>query len=214
MLALPNHMTRTRRTCRAIVTLLALSATAVALAGEGADEAEDTPEMTLHDLPHTDGNWQEGEAVIPAPANQIRAWLVDYARWPERFSDVQSAEVLGQTSDGAAIVRFRSRIADRTITIHEWQTDWGLRYEGQGGDVSTRGRIFLVDQGDGSTRVIMQSTSEVHGFLRLFATKGVKRKSAFNIMRAHLTSLWTLGLHRCHGNASCPGWATAGHKAR
>jgi len=51
---------------------------------------------------------------------------------------------------------------------------------------------YLVDLGDGTTRVIMQSTANVHGFWKIFATKGLKRDRAYRVTRSHLQALYDL----------------------
>jgi hypothetical protein len=163
-----------------------------ALLVAGVVHAESGPAIDFRDLPGTDGEWQEATAIIAAPAGQVRRWLVDYPNWPVLFDDVEHAQVLGSEPDGAAVVRFRSRIAGRTIVLREWQTHFGLVYRGEAPNVRTQGRIYLLDLGNGRTRVIMQSTAQVHGFWRPFATKRLKRNRAFEIMRSNLESLHDL----------------------
>ena len=164
------------------------------LAGAAA-AAEPRAAMSFRDLPGTGGSWQEAQAIIHAPPERVRSWMIDYDRWPSLFSDVASAEVLGNAPDGSAVVRFQSRIAGRLITVRERQTSFGLEYDGEAHDVTTRGRIYFLDLGNGSTRVIMQSTADVHGFWRPFAFHRLKRRRSFEIMRSQLESLDLLSRH-------------------
>ena len=52
--------------------------------------------IETHDLAGSDGNWQEGRAVIDAPLDEVRGWLVDFEHWPQHFPDVTSAKVLAR----------------------------------------------------------------------------------------------------------------------
>jgi hypothetical protein len=148
--------------------------------------------IELRDLPDTSGTWQEGAAVIPAHRDRIRAWLTDYILWPSRFPDIEWSQVLGDDPQGRHIVRFRSRIADAVLTVHEAVSPELLVFEGTATMAHTQGRIHLVDLGNGSTRVLMQSTVEVHGLARLFATQKVKRERAHAAATSHLAALWNL----------------------
>jgi hypothetical protein len=148
--------------------------------------------IELHDLAGTDGEWQEGVAVIPAPRAQIHQWLTDYQNWPRRFPDIGWATVLGDDAEGRHIVRFSSHIVDAIITVHEKVTPELLVFTGTAPYTHTQGRIYLIDLGDGTTRVIMQSTAKVHGFWKIFATKGLKRERAYRVTRSHLQALYDL----------------------
>jgi hypothetical protein len=153
-------------------------------------------QFQLGDVPGSGGEWQQGEALVAAPPSQVRAWLTDYAAWPRRFPDVEWSEPLGVDARGRNVVRFRSRIAERVITVHEAVTPGLLVFEGWAPSIYTQGRIFLLDGGAGRTRVVMQSTSAVHGFLALFATRGLKRRRAFEVIGSHLGALVALGQRR------------------
>ncbi len=148
--------------------------------------------MVLRDLPGTKGDWQEGEAIIPAARDQVRYWLTDYQNWPRRFPDIGWATVLPDDARGLHVIRFSSHIAGATITIHEQVRPDLLVFWGTAPYVRTQGRIHLIDLGDGTTRVLMQSSTEVHGFWKMFATKGLKRDRAFRVTRAHLLALYDL----------------------
>jgi len=148
--------------------------------------------IALHDLPGTNGEWQEGVAVIPAPRAQVHHWLTDYARWPRRFPDIGWSTVLPDDDRGRHVIRFTSHIVDAMITVHEAVQPDLLVFEGTAPYTHTQGRIYLVDLGDGTTRVIMQSSAEVHGFWKIFATKGLKRDRGFKVTRSHLQALYDL----------------------
>jgi hypothetical protein len=167
------------------------SVTIVALLAAVAFAQQAVP-MDLHDLANTDGNWQEGVAVIPASRAQVLQWLTDYPSWARRFPDIEWAEVLADDDRGRHVVRFRSKIADATITVHETVSPSLLVFEGWMSFAHTQGRIHLIDLGNGTTRVLMQSTSEAHGIARLFATRRFKRDRAFRVTHSHLSALWDL----------------------
>jgi hypothetical protein len=148
--------------------------------------------IELRDLPGTGGQWQQGVAVIPAPAARVHQWLTDYGRWSSRFPDIEWAQLLGDDGHGRHIVRFRSRLAGRVFVIREAVQPELLVFDGWAQNVYVQGRIFVLDQGDRTSRVVMQSTAEVHGLIGLFATLGYRRKSAFAAISAHLEALYNL----------------------
>jgi hypothetical protein len=173
---------------RALAIVMSLSLSYVAFAAPPIGG----PGIELRDLPDTDGNWQEGRAVIEAPRAMVHRWLTDYPRWAERFADIRWVEVLADDERGRHVIRFASRIADHTLTVHEAVTDELLVFEGWAPYLHTQGRIHLLDRGDGTTLVLMQSTAEAHGIARLFATKSLKRKRAYQVTTSHLVSLQKL----------------------
>jgi hypothetical protein len=168
-----------------VLAILFLAATAHSAGERGAD-------IKLRDLPGTNGEWQEGTALIPAPRAQVHFWLTDYKNWPKRFPDVGFVMTMGQDSNGWNVVRFSSRIVDAIITVHEQVQPHLLVFWGSAPYTHTQGRIYLVDLGDGTTRVHMQSTADVHGFYKIFATKGLKRERAYRVTRSHLQALYDL----------------------
>lgn len=155
------------------------------------------PAIELHELRGgSDGVWQEGVAVVPAPPAKVQEWLTDYARWQGRFPDVAWAQPLGDDERGRHIVRFRSYLANRTFVIHEAVQPGFLAFDGWAPNVHTQGRIFISDAGDGKSRVIMQSTNEVHGFIGLFATRNYRRRAAAAATRSYLGALLRLASTR------------------
>jgi hypothetical protein len=162
------------------VLLVALAAPAHALA------------LDLHDLPGSDGHWTEGVAIVDAPPARVHEWLTDYARWKGRFPDMAWAQYLGDDERGRHIVRFHSYLANRTFTIHEEVRPDLLVFDGWAPNVHTQGRIWILDAGAGKTRVIMQQTNEVHGFIGMFATRNYRRRAAFAATASHLGALLTL----------------------
>jgi hypothetical protein len=183
----PDHPNRAldRTYLRIMVALLlaALATPAYALA---------TGTIALHDLPGTAGEWQEGVAIVPAPPAEVQGWLTDYERWVGRFPDIDAAKHLGVDARGRHVVRFHSRLAGRVFVVHEAVQPGLLVFDGWAPNVYTQGRIWILDAGGGSSRVIMQSTAQVHGFIGLFATRGYKRKSAFAAITSHLNALISL----------------------
>jgi hypothetical protein len=152
--------------------------------------------LDLHDLPGSDGHWTEGVAIVNAPPARVHEWLTDYARWKGRFPDMAWAQYLGDDERGRHIVRFHSYLANRTFTIHEEVRPDLLVFDGWAPNVHTQGRIWILDAGGGKTRVIMQQTNEVHGFVGLFATRGYRRRAAFAAMASHLGALLRLAAAR------------------
>jgi hypothetical protein len=141
------------------------------------------------DVPGSDGRWQEARAVVDAPIDEVRGWLTDFARWPDRFDDVTSAEVLARPAPGRATIRFYSRIIGREMTMNVvWNRQYIL-YRGRGKNVDAQGRLHLVPLGRDRTAVIMQSSSDVHGLIGVLATQGMKRDRAFKKMRSDLAAL-------------------------
>jgi hypothetical protein len=158
--------------------------------------AATTAMLDLHELDGSNGRWTEGVALVPAPRARVHEWLTDYARWVGRFPDMASAEFLGDDERGRHIVRFHSYLANRTFTIHESVAPNLLVFDGWAPNVHTQGRIWILDNGDGRTRVVMQSTNEVHGFIGLFATRGYRRRAAFAATASHLRALLDLAASR------------------
>jgi carbon monoxide dehydrogenase subunit G len=163
----------------------AVSVMMVALAGA----AQAATVIRLGDLPGSHGHWQQGETTLAAPQEKVRQWLTSYDQWPQLFPDIQSAQRLGATPDGRTLVRFRSRILDRTMTIRVREYPDLLAYDGEGPNVTTQGKIFIEDVGGGRTHVVMQTTAQVHGMVGIFATEGFKRDRALKKLRADLTAL-------------------------
>ena len=127
--------------------------------------------------------------MVPAPPSAVRGWLTDYAHWMGNFPDVQSVEILSASPDGSASVRFKSSILDRTITVQIRQTPQGLSFTGTGKGVTTQGRTYLIPLADGRTRVVMQTSAEVHGALRLIVSEDLKRSRARKKLYSDLASL-------------------------
>ena len=162
----------------AIVLALALGAPAWA-AGAG---------IETRDVAGSDGNWQEGKAVIDAPLDEVRGWLTDFEHWPQHFPDVTSAKVLARSGDTAKL-RFRSRVIGRELTIDLRWTPREITYRGAGKNVDVQGKIEMRPVDAKRTEVVMQSTANVHGLSGAFASKGLKRDRAFKKLRADLGAL-------------------------
>jgi len=145
--------------------------------------------VTVGDLPGTNGAWQFGEVTVAAPADQVHRWFDEVGRWQGRFPDIEWVQALGATPDGRRIVRFRSSIIGRTMTIRMREQPGSIVYDGEGKDVTTRGKILIERRADRTTHVILQSTTEVHGAAGLFASKNLKRERAHRKFRSDLTSI-------------------------
>ncbi len=174
-----------------VVLLLARSARSLLVLAlvTGAAMAMQSSRIELRDLPGTHEEWQEGSAVIPAPRAVVLRWLTAYEEWRRIFPDVETVQRLGRDQEGRDVVRFRSRYAGRTITMHQAVTPTMLVYDGWGANVHTQGRVHLIALGPDRTRVIMQTSAEVHGLSGVFATHHLKRSRAFQAIRGHLSAL-------------------------
>jgi hypothetical protein len=152
--------------------------------------------IDLHDLPGSDGKWTEGVAIVAAPPARVHEWLTDYARWKGRFPDMEWVEPLGTDAHGRRVVRFHSYAADRTFTLHQTVGDNLIVFDGWAPNVHMQGRIWILDAGGGRTRVVMQSSNEVHGLAGLFATRAYRRNAAFAATASQLGALLRLAATR------------------
>jgi hypothetical protein len=167
---------------------IARSLAALALIATPAAAIQSSP-IDIHDLAGTNRDWQEGMAVVDAPLDQVRHWLTAYEEWPLLFPDVQWVRRLGVDRQGRDVFRFRSRYAGRAITMHQRNAPNMLVYEGWGPNVHTQGRTYLIALTPDRTRVIMQTSSEVHGLPGVFASHKLKRERADRALRGHLQAL-------------------------
>lgn len=145
--------------------------------------------VSIGDLPGSDGRWQQGEVVVPAPAARVQAWLSDAGGWPGRFPDVEWARELGTTPDGRRVVRFRSHAIGRPMTIRIRERPGLIAYDGAGKDVTTQGKNWVEPLGPDRTRVVLQTTADVHGALGAFVTAKMKRQRARKKLAADLNAL-------------------------
>jgi carbon monoxide dehydrogenase subunit G len=176
---------RSPRAARLLASFVAAGVALVAVA------APANGPVRLGDVPGTNGQWQQGSSVIAAPLDEVHGWLTDFAAWPKVFPDVQSATVL-QHDGNAYTVRFRSKIVGRDMTLRLEVGPRVVVYTGSGKDVTSQGKITLEPLDRGHTRVLMQSSAEVHGLAGAFASQGMKRKRAFKKMESDLTTLHIL----------------------
>ena len=151
--------------------------------------AEELDRVAIKDLPGSDGRWQQGEVVVPAPAARVQQWLSDVRDWPARFPDVQWARELGTTPDGRRVIRFRSRAIGRPMTIRIRERPGLIAYDGDGKDVTTQGKNWVEPLGADRTRVVLQTTADVHGALGAFVTAKMKRQRARKKLAADLNAL-------------------------
>jgi hypothetical protein len=151
--------------------------------------AEKLNQVVVGDLPGTDGNWQAGEVTVAAPAHEVQSWFSDAPAWPKRFPDDQWATDKGRGSDGRKTVEFRSKVLGRNMTLHIKEQPGLIAYDGQGKDVNTQGKIFITPLGPDKTKVVMQTTGEVHGAAGVFAGKGMKRKKAIAKLTSDLNAV-------------------------
>ena len=141
--------------------------------------------VTVGDLPGTDGRWQTGEVTVPAPASEVQHWFSDGARWPQRFPDDEWARVLGRSPDGRQVVEFRSKTLGRTLTVRLHEQPGLITYDGSGKGINTQGKIMITAVAPDRTKIVMQTTGELHGLVGVFG-KGEKRKRALAKLRLDL----------------------------
>jgi hypothetical protein len=171
-----------------------LAATAILLFGLGPPAR--AAGIVVGDLPGTNGRWQSGRANVNAPASEVQHWFSDYNTWPQHFPDVQWAQGRGVTADGRQIVRFRSKVLGRTLTIRTRETRGLISYEGEGKDVTTQGKIYISPAGSNASVVDMQTTGEVHGIAGAVASEAYKRKKAIRKITVDLNAIVNLANER------------------
>lgn len=142
--------------------------------------------VSVGDLPGTDARWQMGEVTIAVPAAEVQRWFTDAAGWPRRFPDDQWVKLHGRAPDGRELVEFRSKALGRSLTLRMRIQPGLITYDGSGKGISTQGKIMIQALGPSRTRIIMQTTGELHGAIGVFATEGMKRKRALAKLRSDL----------------------------
>lgn len=123
------------------------------------------------------GHWTEGTVTVAAPPSVVYALATDYARWRQRFSDIEAVTVLDGDRDDAK-VRFRSRALEHTVTVQfDNVPDRALRFRGIAGPPGgrARGEYILQAVGGGCTRVIGRLYMDVVGLPGLFVREATVR---------------------------------------
>ena len=179
-------------------TILSLSLSFASLAG-----AQPLNAVSLGDLPGTDGEWQTGQVIVAAPTAEVQHWFTDAPRWEQRFPDDQKVRVLGRAADGRQVVEFHSKALGRTLTVHLREQPGLITYDGSGKGINTQGKIMIEALGPTRTRIVMQTTGELHGAIGVFASKGMKRKKALAKLSADLNA--AVRLARASASAPRPG---------
>ncbi len=147
--------------------------------------AQPLGQVSVGDLPGTNGRWQMGEVTVAAPADEVQRWFSDAPRWPQRFPDDEYARVVGRAPDGRLVVEFKSKILGRAMTLHLRDQRGLITYDGVGKGINTQGKIMINALGPNQTRIVMQTTGELHGLVGVFG-KGEKRKRALAKLRSDL----------------------------
>jgi hypothetical protein len=150
--------------------------------------AEALNEVKVGDLPGTNGQWQMGEVTVAAPLDEVQRWFTDASQWTARFPDDKKVQILGRAPDGRQIVEMKSAALGKTLTLRLREQPGLITYEGSGKGVSTQGKIFFQSLGPSRTKVIMQTTGELHGATGVFATEGMKRKRALAKLSSDLNA--------------------------
>jgi hypothetical protein len=154
----------------------------------GAARAQVLNRVIVGDLPGTGGRWQAGEVTVAAPAEEVQRWFSEIEHWTARFPDDLSSRDLGRAPDGRRVAEMRSRALGRTLTLRLREQPGLIAYEGAGKGVTTQGKIFITRAGPGLTKVIMQTTGELHGAAGVFG-EGTKRKRAIKKLTADLNAV-------------------------
>ena len=145
--------------------------------------------IETRDVAGSGGSWQEGHGVIDAPVREVQGWLTDYEHWPQNFPDVKWAKVLSRPGPDRAVVRFRSSIIGRDLTLNLHWNARAIVYRGVGKNVEVQGKVLLTPLPRGRTDVVLQSTADVHGIVGALASKATRRARAFKKLRSDLASL-------------------------
>jgi carbon monoxide dehydrogenase subunit G len=143
-------------------------------------------QVLLGDVPNTDGKWQSGEVTVAAPPEEVQRWFSDVSRWTERFPDDEMARDLGRAPDGRRVAELRSKALGKTLTVRMRERPGLIEYDGSGKGVETEGRIYFYPAGPGRTRIVMQTTGELHGLTGLVATEDMKRDRALKKLGSDL----------------------------
>ncbi len=167
-----------RRITAAVVALLLLAPAALAQSA-----------IELGDVPGSGGNWQYGRVVVDAPAAVVQRWFSEAERWAQVFPDTQWVQPIANDGRGHRIVRFRSKVIGRTLTLRLTERPGLITYDGEGGDVVMQGKILVDALGPFRARVTLQSTSQVHGAAGIFASKKMRRDRALKKFRADLSAI-------------------------
>jgi hypothetical protein len=156
------------------------------VASAGLAFAQPLDQVKVGDLPGTDGQWQAGEVVVAAPAEEVQRWFTDVSQWEKRFPDDTNVRDEGRGPDGRHTASFKSKAIGKTLTVHMREQPGLITYDGSGKDVNTQGKIFIQALGPSTTKIVMQTTGELHGAAGAFAPEGTKRKRAIKKLTADL----------------------------
>jgi carbon monoxide dehydrogenase subunit G len=145
--------------------------------------------VRVGDLPGSDGRWQVGEVTVAAPPERVQSWLSDATRWSARFPDDKWARDLGRAPDGRRVAQMSSRLLGRTMTLYLDERPGLIVYAGSGKGVTTQGKVFIEPVAAGGTRVIMQTSGELHGATGALVSESMKRKRALKKLSADLNAI-------------------------
>lgn len=157
------------------------------------------------DLPGTNGQWQTGDVTVAAPAAEVQRWFTDAAGWEQRFPDDENVKIKGRAPDGRQVVEFRSKALGKTLTVHLREQPGLITYDGAGKGVNTQGKIIIEAHGPNRTRIVMQTTGELHGLTGAIATEGMKRKRAIAKLSSDLNAAARLARASASSGAPRPG---------
>jgi hypothetical protein len=161
-----------------VVTSLAASALALPL-----------NTVSVGDLPGTNGSWQVGEVTVAAPPDEVQRWFSEATQWAPRFSDDAWSRDLGHAPDGTHVAEFYSRVLGRALTVRLREQPGLIAYDGSGKGITTQGKIYIMPAGPGRTRVVMQTSGQLHGALGAVVSERMKRKRALNKLEADLNAV-------------------------
>lgn len=70
-----------------------------------------------------------------------------------------------------------------------------IDYTGEGKGVTTQGKLFFAEAGRGRTRIVLQTTAELHGALRYMISENAKKVRARRKIQSDLASAVRLSHH-------------------
>ncbi|HEY7953891.1 MAG: SRPBCC family protein [Polyangia bacterium] len=158
------------------------------LVGGGLAHA-DLNQVTVGDLPGSNGAWQVGEVTVAAPAAEVQRWFADAAAWPSRFPDDKWVRVMGTTPDGRQVVQFRSKILGRDLTLRLREQPGSIVYDGEGKGVHLQGKIYIESLGPQLTHVVLQSSAKLHGTTAALISEKMKRGRALKKLSSDLHAI-------------------------
>lgn len=145
--------------------------------------------VAVGDLAGSSGQWQSGEVTVAVPASEVWRWFTEVSSWPARFPDDAWARDLGLTPDGRRLAELHTNTLGRTLRLELREQPGLITFVGSTKHVIVRGKIYIQAVGPKTTRIIMQGTSELHGFFGPFVGEKLKRRGAIKRLTSDLDAV-------------------------